>query len=102
MSSDHYVFVFFFLTDEFIQHEGSDAALVDFRRLRFAVGRRRRVDGLLAADGGGNRPAAEPDHRGEDGAALRPLEGLLRGRLATISCRCHADYVELFYTLELE
>lgn len=90
--------VFLFSTDEFIQYEGSDAALVGFRGLRFAVGRRRRVDRLLAADGGGNRPAAEPDHRGQDGAALRPLEGLLRGRLVTVSCHYLADYVELFFS----
>lgn len=70
--------------DEFVQHASSDAALVGVRRLWFAVGGRRRVDRLLAADGGGDRPAAEPDHRGQDGAALRPVEGLLRGRSEVI------------------
>lgn len=49
-------------TDEFVQHEGSDAALVCVRGLRSVAGWRRRVDRLLAVDGGGNRPAAEPDH----------------------------------------
>lgn len=77
---------FFVSTDEFVQYEGSDAALVGVRGLWFAVGWCRRVDRLLAADGGGDRPAAEPDHRGQDGAALRPLEGLLRGRSVAPSC----------------
>lgn len=51
-----------FSSDEFIQHEGADTSVVGFWGLRSAVGGRRCVDGLLAADGGGNRPAAEPDH----------------------------------------
>lgn len=71
--------------DEFLQHPRVDAALLGFRRLRPPAGRRCRVDGLLAADGGGDRAAAEPDHRGQDGAALRPVEGLLRGRSVAVS-----------------
>lgn len=51
-----------FSTDEFVQYKGSDATLVSFRGLRFAVSRCCRVDRLLAVDGGGNRSAAEPDH----------------------------------------
>lgn len=73
-----------FSSDEFIQYEGADTSLVGFWGLRFAVGGRRCVDRLLAADGGGNRPAAEPDHWGQDGAALWPLEGLLCGWLVTV------------------
>lgn len=72
-------------TDEFVQHEGLDAALVRLRGLWAAAGGCGRVHRLLAADGGGHRPAAEPDHRGQDGAARRPLEGLLRGRWANVS-----------------
>lgn len=71
-------------TDEFVQHEGLDAALVRLRGLWAAAGGCGRVHRLLAADGGGHRPAAEPDHRGQDGAARRPLEGLLRGRWANV------------------
>lgn len=67
-------------SDEFVQYEGADAALVCFRRLRSAAGGRGSVDRLLAADGGGDRAAAEPDHRGEDGAALGVVEGVLCGR----------------------
>lgn len=66
-------------TDELVQHPSLDSALLRFRRLRPAVGGRCRVDRLLAADGGGNRAAAESDHRGQDGAALGPVEGLLCG-----------------------
>lgn len=51
-----------FSSDEFIQYEGADTSLVGFWGLRSAVGGSRCVDRLLAADGGGNRPAAEPDH----------------------------------------
>ena len=69
-----------FSTDEFIQHKGSDAALIGFWGLRFTVGWCCSVYRLLAADGRGNRPAAEPDQRSQDGTALRPLESLLCGR----------------------
>ena len=44
------------------------------------AGGRGRVHRLLADHGGGRHPAAEPEHGGEDGPALGPLEGLLRGR----------------------
>lgn len=56
------VMFFHYSTDEFVQYKGSDATLVSFRSLQSAVGRCCRFDRLLAADGGGDRPAAEPDH----------------------------------------
>lgn len=54
--------VFGLPTDEFVQYEGPDAALVRFRGLWIAVGWRCRVHRLLAADGGRHCPATEPDH----------------------------------------
>lgn len=86
--------VFRLPTDEFVQYEGPHAALVRFRGLWIAVGWSCCVHRLLAADGGRHCPAAEPDHWGQDGAALWPLEGLLCGRLVARNAKCvrHGAY----------
>ena len=67
--------------DELVQQPSSDAALLRVWGVRASPGGGCRVDGLLAAYGGGHRAAAEPDHGGEDGAAFRTLEDLLHSRL---------------------
>lgn len=66
--------------DEFVQQSRADHPVHGVRGLRAAAGGGGRVHRLLAHNGGGNHPAAEPKHGGQDGAALRPLESLLCGR----------------------
>lgn len=65
--------------DEFVQQPRFDHPVHGVWSLRAAAGGGGRVHGLLADHGGGHHPAAEPEHGGEDGTALRPLESVLRG-----------------------
>lgn len=60
--------------------EGPDPAEQRLRRVRPGPAGHRRQHGLLAVPGGGRGPGPEPEHRGQDVAALRPVEGLLPGR----------------------
>lgn len=62
-----------------MQQPRADHPVHGVRGLRAAAGGRGRVHRLLADHGRGHHPAAEPEHGGEDGAALWPLESLLRG-----------------------
>ncbi|XP_077405835.1 uncharacterized protein LOC144037839 isoform X1 [Vanacampus margaritifer] len=65
---------------ERLQHARADAAVVFVGGVWPPAGGRGRVQRLLAADGGGRGPAAQPEHPGQDGAALGPVARLLRGR----------------------
>lgn len=65
--------------DEFVQQPCVDHPIHSVWSLRAAAGGGGRVYRLLADHGGGHHPTAEPEHGGEDGAAFRPLESLLRG-----------------------
>lgn len=67
--------------DESLQQPRPDPAEQCVWCLRSASGGHSGQHGLLAVHGGGDRFAAEPDHRGQDGAARWPLESLLL-------CRC--------------
>lgn len=67
--------------DESLQQPRPDPAEQRVWCLRPAPCGHRGQHGLLAVHGRGDRFAAEPDHRGQDGAACRPLESLLL-------CRC--------------
>lgn len=64
--------------DEFVQQPCVDHPVHCVWRLRAAAGGGGCVHRLLADHGGGHHPTAEPEHGGEDGAAFRPLESLLR------------------------
>lgn len=66
--------------DEFVQQPRSDHPVHGVRSLWAAAGGGGRVHRLLAHHGGRNHPAAKPEHGGEDGAALWPVEGVLCGR----------------------
>lgn len=66
--------------DELMQQQGSHSALHRVWGVRTAVGWGCRGNRLLAANGGGHRAAAEPNHRRQDGIALWPLEGVLHSR----------------------
>lgn len=66
--------------DELLQQQGSDSALHSVWGVWTAVGGGCRGDGLLAADGGGNRTAAEPNCGCKDGVAFWPLESVLHSR----------------------
>lgn len=66
--------------DELLQQQGSDSALHSVWGVWTAVGGGCRGDGLLATDGGGNRTAAEPNCRCQDGIAFWPLESVLHSR----------------------
>lgn len=63
--------------DESLQQPRPDPAEQRVWCLRPASCGHRSEHGLLAVHGGGDRFAAEPDHRGQDGAARWPLESLL-------------------------
>ena len=63
--------------DESLQQPRPDPAEQRVWCVRPAARGHRRQHRLLAVHGGGNRAAAEPDHRGQDGAARWPVARLL-------------------------
>lgn len=75
--------------DELLQQQGSDSALHSVWGVWTAVGGGCRGDGLLAADGGGNRTAAEPNCRCQDGIAFWPLESVLHSRCGHTHMQTH-------------